>query len=133
MIFVQLQREITELAFLEAYIESLPIPNEDHSSDTSSSVTPGSTIGETIHKHNDLDVTIGATGAQIEDKAMTSVVSLDQAENETAPKLDTKVDKSVLRMKSAMASMLTKLKVKINNTEKVLFILNLLFHVSMFH
>lgn len=97
---VQLRREISELAVLEAFIQSLPISHPAAAAATGPASSKSSAVG--------------AVDAELRDKhkmAADGGAAVGQAQVE---------DKSVLRMKSAINTMLGNLKVKINTTEKVL-------------
>uniref|UniRef100_A0A7S3GSB9 Mitochondrial proton/calcium exchanger protein n=1 Tax=Spumella elongata TaxID=89044 RepID=A0A7S3GSB9_9STRA len=88
------RREISELAVLEAFIESLPIPTANRKTAAAAAATATTT------EH---------TAAPDSSKHKVAEVEEDEPE-----------DKSVTRMKSVISAMVNKLKVKIDSTEKVL-------------
>eukprot|EP01032_Pedospumella_encystans_P021364 gene21364-24237_t len=88
------RREISELAVLEAFIESLPIPTANRKTAAAAAAT----------------ATITEQSAAL-DSSKHKVAEVEEDEPE---------DKSVTRMKSVISAMVNKLKVKIDSTEKVL-------------
>lgn len=105
-----LQREISELALLEVYLESLPLDIESASSEDE---TPSKAKDVEIADSNSISTPGGIISANAEDFSNS-----EQAVKATA--VNKKVDKNVMRMRTAVSSMLSKLKVRINTTEKVL-------------
>ncbi|KAJ1433178.1 LETM1-like protein-domain-containing protein [Ochromonadaceae sp. CCMP2298] len=99
-----LKREISELAVLEAYLESLP---------QSQAVF-----------HAEAAADKADAPAKVEDKTSAAVQGsapeVVEAEHEAKPLAAEKEDRSVTRMKSAIGSMVSTLKMRIDTTEKAL-------------
>lgn len=141
-----LKREISELAVLEAYIESLPLSADDTiiaaSTPAVLTTTTNSETNQSIESDCATTTTqrvtmstksLPSTSSKIESQSTAASAHLSPAVVAGASSssqqpiivaaksvVSTEEDKNVVRMKSAISSMVNKLKIKIDSTEKAL-------------